>query len=58
MAENLRQYNTDLNDLTVVYYEDEENKDSESTKVALRLLRSESENPILVVRDLELAERL
>ena len=44
--------------MTVVYYEDEELKDSESTKVALRLLRAESKNPILILRDSDLAERL
>jgi hypothetical protein len=50
----LRKYNTDLNDQTFVYCSDSA-VDSEETKHAMRLIKSETKSPILMVRDTELA---
>ena len=57
LAENLRNFNTDLNDQTFVYCSDG-SPESPELKHAIRLIRSETKNPILLVRDLDLAEKM
>jgi hypothetical protein len=59
LADSIAKYNNTLNDTTIVYCmgegEGEEDLKKESTKAAVRLMRQESLNPILIVKDKELA---
>lgn len=59
LADSIAKYNNTLNDTTIVYCQGEEGDDDlkkESTKAAVRLMRQESLNPILIVKDKELAK--
>lgn len=58
LAEKLRKYNVNVSDSLVVYYESAENRESEAHRSAIRLLRDDSYNPMLVVRDPKLASQL
>jgi hypothetical protein len=58
LADSIAKYNSTLNDTTIVYCqgEGEDDLSKESTKAAVRLMRQESLNPILVIKDKELAQ--
>lgn len=59
LADSIAKYNNTLNDTTIVYCQGEEGEadlKKESTKAAVRLMRQESLNPILIVKDKELAK--
>lgn len=47
-----------MNDTTIVYFNDPATENDEATKTAFRLMRQESENPILVVKDKEAGEKM
>jgi putative ribosome biogenesis GTPase RsgA len=56
LAEHIAKYNKGLNDTTIVYcLGDESELKSDTTKQAVRLMRQESLNPILVVKSKDLA---
>ena len=52
----LKQNNTQLDSLTMVYYYNPDNYDE--AQIALRLLRHESQHQVLELRDKEVAERM
>ena len=58
LAENLRKYNRQLHHSTIVYCEDPGSSASWVTKAAIRLMRDDSSNPLLVVKDPSLAAEL
>lgn len=51
LAEYLRKFNRNLNDTTIVYCSGEEKESIETTQIALSLLKAESKNAILEVKD-------
>jgi len=57
LAESLRSFNTEVGDSTFVYCASESD-DREILREAEKLLKSETRNPILVVKNTELAEEL
>jgi hypothetical protein len=58
LADYIGKFNTNLNDITVVYCYDPDTRNNEATKVGFRMMRHESDNPILEIRDEELAQRI
>lgn len=57
LAENLRSFNKNLDDSVNVYCADPTSTNSESVRSAIRMIRDDSSNPLLVVRDPELAAK-
>lgn len=47
-----------MNDITIAYCHDPATRNSESTIRGMRMMRHESENPLLEVRDQALAEKI
>ena len=57
LAENLRKFNTEFEDSTFVYYPSESD-DQKILREVEKLLKSETRNPILIVKNSKLAEKL
>ncbi|CDW85809.1 UNKNOWN [Stylonychia lemnae] len=66
LAERLNQFNKSLNDTTIVYVHDpskattptDGTSNVDTKQISFRLMRQETENPILQINDLELAQKL
>ena len=60
LADNLKRYNKSLNDTTIVYCKgaDQDDMSKESTKAAIRLMRQESKNPLLIASGEEITKQL
>lgn len=58
LADYIQKFNRGLNDTTIVYCQGEDGLESPTTKVAVRLMRQESSNPILTVSDKELSAKM
>ena len=58
LAEKIRTQNKSLNDTTIVYCSGEGEERNETLKNAIRLMRQESKNPILVINDKALSEQV
>lgn len=51
LSDYLEKFNRSLDDTTIVYSYDEDLSNDSSTNLAIMLMRNESKNPLLEVRD-------
>lgn len=58
LADSLKKFNKSLNDTTIVYCKgsDQDDMQKESTKAAIRLMRQESKNPLLIASGEEISK--